>query len=196
MSLPAILAVRMKNVSDKSIQGTVGLDILVCHTLVIDFPKQRTCMMNRADLPDPLEQSADWAPADIRDGKCYVRAELNGKKLDSVLYDTGTSPDDLSVDLDVWKEASGKASPKEASTRIHAQSWGEQIEVIGTRATGDLLIGKHRFHNPRLTTVPSRPTSYRDSYFGAQGALGNALFLDSIVILDLWAHPRFGIISP
>lgn len=145
---------------------------------------------------EALEQSADWAPADIRDGKFYVRAELNGKKLDSVLYDTGTSPDDLSVDLDVWKEASGKAGPKEASTRIHAQSWGEQIEVNGTRATGDLLIGRHRFHNPRLTTVPSRPTSYRDSYFGAQGALGNALFLDSIVILDLWAHPRFGIISP
>jgi hypothetical protein len=36
---------------------------------------------------------------------------------------------------------------------------------------------------------------HRDNNFGAQGALGNALLFNSIVILDLGAHPRFGIIS-
>ena len=195
MSLPAILAIRMKNITDKSLQGTVGLDILVGHTLVIDFPKQRICMMNRADLPDSVDEAADWTRAEIRDGKFYIRAKLNGKKLDALLYDTGSSPDELSVDFDLWKEASGKAGANDASSRQHAQSLGEQVEIISARATGDLVIGKHRYEHPRLSNIVSRPSSYHDNCFGAQGALGNALFFNSIVILDLGAHPRFGIIS-
>jgi hypothetical protein len=45
-----------------------------------------------------------------------------------------------------------------------------------------------------LTTIPARPDSYRTNY-RAQGLLGNALFTESIIILDLGAHPRFGIVD-
>jgi hypothetical protein len=193
--LPSILAYRMKNVSDQSLQGSVGLDILVGYAFVIDFPKQRVCLMNRPDLPERLIQAASWVPAEIRNGKLFVRADLNGEKLNSIIYDTGSSPDELLMDLDRWKAFTRKASASDATIRESAQSWGKQIEFVGATATGDLRLGDRTFRHPVITTAPTEPTNYHDNYFGADGVLGNALFFNSTVILDLGAHPRFGIIS-
>jgi hypothetical protein len=47
------------------------------------------------------------------------------------------------------------------------------------------------------TWVPARISDgkFRENFFGTQGALGNGLFFNSIVILDVGSHPEFGIIS-
>lgn len=194
MSFPAILAYPMKTISDENLQGTVGLDLLVGRTFIIDFPKKRICLIERADLPDSLIRAADWSDAEIRHGKLFINMTLNGKKLDEILYDTGSSPTTLDLDLNLWKEFTGRAGSSEATTHSKGQSWGHEIESIGAPATGDLTIGHHVYRTPLLTTIPARPDSYRTNY-RAQGSLGNALFTDSIVILDLGAHPRFGIID-
>lgn len=196
MSISAILAYRMPNLPDEGLQGTVGLDLLVGHTFVIDFPKQRVCLMNRADVPESLMKAASWTPALISDGKLFLDAELNGKKVKRLMYDTGTSPDDLLVDFDLWKEATGKTGSKDATMHEMAQSWGQPREFIGAVATGDLKLGEHIYRHPQIRTAPSKPNDFRENYFGAQGALGNALFLNSIVILDLGAHPEFGVVPP
>jgi len=194
MSFPAILAYPMKTVSDENLQGTVGLDLLVGRAFVIDFPKKRVCLVERADLPDSLIRAADWSDAEIRHGKLFINMTLNGKKLDEILYDTGSSSTALDLDLNLWKEFTGRVGISEATTHSKGQSWGHEIESIGAPATGDLTIGRHVYRTPLLTTIPARPDSYRTGY-RAQGLLGNALFTDSIVILDLGAHPRFGIID-
>jgi hypothetical protein len=194
MSFHAILAYPMKAISDENLQGTVGLDLLVGRTFIIDFPKKRICLIERADLPDSLIHAADWSDAEIRHGKLFINMTLNGKKLDEILYDTGSSPTTLDLDLNLWKEFTGRAAASEATTHSKGQSWGQEIESIGAPATGDLTIGHHVYRTPLLTTIPARPDSYRTNY-RAQGSLGNALFTDSIVILDLGAHPRFGIID-
>jgi hypothetical protein len=194
MSFPAILAYPRKTISDENLQGTVGLDLLVGRTFIIDFPKKRICLIERADLPDSLIRDTDWSDAEIRHGKLFINMTLNGKKLDEILYDSGSSPTTLDLDLNLWKEFTGKAGTNEATTHSKGQSWGQEIESIGAPATGDLIIGHHIYRTPSLTTIPARPDSYRTN-FRAQGSLGNALFTDSIVILDLGAHPRFGIID-
>jgi hypothetical protein len=194
MSFAAILAYPMKTISDENLQGTVGLDLLVGRTFIIDFPKKRICLIERADLPDSLIRAADWSDAEIRHGKLFINMTLNGKKLDEILYDTGSSPTTLDLDLNLWKEFTGRAGTSEATTHSQGQSWGHEIESIGAPAIGDLTIGHHIYRTPLLTTIPARPDSYRTNY-RAQGSLGNALFTDSIVILDLGAHPRFGIID-
>jgi len=69
----------------KDPHGTVGLELLLGKTFVMDFPKQRVCLLERGDLPESLDQAADWASAEIRHGKLYVDLELNGKKLDGFI---------------------------------------------------------------------------------------------------------------
>jgi hypothetical protein len=173
----------------KDPHGTVGLELLLGKTFVMDFPKQRVCLLERGDLPESLDQAADWASAEIRHGKLYVDLELNGKKLDGIHYDTGSSPYTLDVNLSLWKEATGKSGTKDATTHYSfCCAWGHELESIGAPASGDLKIGSHVYPKPMMTTDPAHPDSYWNT-------LGNALFTGSIVILDLGAHPRFGVID-
>jgi len=198
MSFPAILAYPMKDMPDspnpEDLHGTVGLDPLIGHAFIIDFPKQRICLLERPDLPESLSREADWSPAEIRHGKLFLKIELNGKKLDGIFYDTGSSPDALMVDFSVWKQATGRSGAKDATTHTSAQSWGRELEFIGAPASGDLKLGNHVYKRPLMTTTPAQPDSFRTKS-GAQGLLGNALFGDSIIVLDLGSHPQFGIIN-
>jgi len=198
MSFPAILGYPMKDMLDspspEALHGTVGLDPLIGHSFVIDFPKQRLCLVARPDLPESLIREADWSPAEIRHGKLFLEIELNGKKFDGIFYDTGSSPDALSVDFNLWKEATGRSGAKGATTHSSSQSWGRELEFIGAPASGDLRIGNHIYKRPLITTTIGQPDTFRTEY-GAQGLLGNALFGRSIIILDLGSHPQFGIID-
>jgi hypothetical protein len=198
MSFSAILGYPMRNMQDplrpEDLHGTVGLEPLIGHAFAIDFPKQRICLLERADLPESLARETDWVPAEIRHGKLFVDLYLDGKKLDGILYDTGSSADALNVDFSLWKEATGRAGTKDATTHSRAQSWGRELEFIGAPASGDLKIGNRVYRRPMMTAEPAHPDTFRTEY-GAQGLLGNALFTGSIVILDLGAHPQFGIID-
>src|SRR5208282_2114754 len=135
MYFSSIWAFPMKDSSDpprpKDPHGTVGLEILIGRAFVIDFPKQRICLLERADLPMSLIREADWTSAEIRHGKLFVDLDLNGKKLDGIIYDTGSSPDALDVDLSLWKEATGKSGKEDATTHFSAESWGNNPEFIG-----------------------------------------------------------------
>jgi len=198
MSFPAILAYPTKEMADspnpEDLHGTVGLDLFIGHTLVIDLPKQRLCLLERADLPESLNSDADWSPAEIRHGKLFLKIELNGKKLDGIFYDTGSSPDALIVDFNLWKEATRRSGATDATRHTRAWSWGRKREFIGAPAFGDLKIGNHVYKKPLIATTPAQPDSFYTED-QAEGLLGNALFGRSIIILDLGSHPQFGIIS-
>jgi hypothetical protein len=92
------------------------------------------------------------------------------------------------------KKRQGDRVRKDATTHANAQSWGRDLEFIGAPASGELKIGNHIYPRPLMTTVPAQPDSFQSEY-GGQGLLGNALFTGSVIILDLGAHPRFGILD-
>lgn len=193
MFFPAIRAFpRPDTKPNDDVQGTVGLDILVGHTTILDLPRQRFCLIESADLPEDLRLHTDWAPAEIRDGKLFVDLELDGKRLDQILYDTGSSSLVLDVDFALWRQITGKNGSGDATVHFRGPSWGKELEIIGAPATGELKIATQTFSHPLVTTVPAEPTSYStDSK--AQGLLGNGLFEDRIIILSLGAHPMLGI---
>jgi hypothetical protein len=200
MTFSSVLGYQNKDMSvssdPKDPHGTVGLELLIGKTFVMDFPKQRVCLLELGDLPESLEHAADWSDAEVRHGKLYVDLELNGKKIGKIFYDTGSSPDALAVDFDLWKEATGKSGTKDATTHFSfCCAWGHELEIIGAPASGDLKIGNKVYPKPMMTATPAAPDSYRTGYWEGQGLLGNALFTGSIVILDLGAHPKFGIID-
>ncbi len=197
MSLPVFPVFRMSSVpASKEVQGTVGLDLLVGHAFIIDFPKQRVCLLNRADLPDSLNKAASWTSAELHRGKLFLdQVALNGKDLPGVIYDSGTSPDELDLDFPQWQQATGKQSEAGGAKRKVATTWGKKVEYVEAEATGSLTIGERSYPHPALTSSPARPTQFRNDVNGVSGALGNALFFNSIVILDLGSHPEFGVIS-
>ena len=69
------------------------------------------------------------SPLPIHHGKLFLKIELDGKKLNGIFYDTGSSPDALMVDFSVWKQATGR-SGKDATTHTSGQSWGRNVEFI------------------------------------------------------------------
>lgn len=120
--------------------------------------------------------------------------DVNGKKLDGILYDTGSSPDALGVDLSLWQESAGRMGTEDAATLSAYSLWGREAVFIGAPASGDFKIGSHVYQKPMMTTEPAHADTFRTRY-GAQCLLGNALFTESIIILALGTHPRFRIIS-
>ncbi len=191
---PAIVAYRFPQVSDVDVQGSVGLDLLMGRVFVIDFPAQRICLFSRADLPDALDTAADWTPAEVRHGKFFITAEFDGQPLDGVFYDTGSSPSTLMVDHPLWERLTKQMDGSGAKTSGDAISWGTKQHYIGAPAKGVLKIGAHSFANPKVDTNTSKPNDFKESS-QAQGSLGNALFMKSIVILDLGSHAQFGLIT-
>jgi hypothetical protein len=197
MSMSSVMMYPMTDMPDTgSLKGTVGLDMMVGRVFVIDFPKQRVCLMERADLSAGLDSVADWTTADLRNGKLYLRVKVSGKQLDKVFYDSGSSQDILETDLDIWQQLTGKTASKDATTHRPVQRWGKTLELVGAPATGDMILGDKHYPHPDITACPSIPRDFQEHYDGAQGLLGNAAFFNSIVILDLGAFPRFGVIAP
>jgi hypothetical protein len=199
MHLGAVLGYRNEsmNATDDpaSVQGTMGLDVLMGRVFVIDFPRQRVCLMDEADLPVRLETLASWTDAEVHHGHFFVKVQANGETLKNVMYDTGSSADTLMVDRNAWNRLTGVADPKQAPHMKQAQSWGKTIHVAIAPALGNVQFGKAVFAHALVETLVEQPGSFRSNY-DADGVLGNAPFFDSIVILDLSSHARFGVIAP
>lgn len=192
-SFAAIVAYRLPDMPDVDLQGTVGLDLLMGKVFVIDFPMQKICLFSRADLPDALDAAADWSKAEVRHGKFFIKAEFDGNPLDGIFYDTGSSPSTLIVDYPVWQQLTKRNSEKTADSSGDAISWGKKQHYVGAKA-GTLTIGTHSFLNCQVDTNTSKPNDFKESD-QAEGLLGNALFMKSIVILDLGSHAQFGLIT-
>lgn len=195
MSIPSVLAYPHPEMSDEDIQGTVGLDILVGHVFVIDFPNRRVCLLNHADVPPSLMKAANWTNAEIRRGHFYIDAEVGDTKLSGLIFDTGSSPLSLDVDLGTWKQLTGRDDAVGTTAPIEEHVWGKILHRIEAPATADLKIGKLSFPHPVVSTTVERPQYYSSAMAG-EGVIGNAPFLQDILVLDLGSFPGFGVISP
>jgi len=193
--LPSVVAYPQTAVPDTEVQGVIGLDPMVGKVFVIDFPRRRVCLVERADLPVNVVHAAQWSNAEVRHGKFFVRADVNGKRSNRLVYDTGASGDALVMDVEPWKTATGKSDPKEATGHFRSQLAGGSVDYVTAPLSGDLTVANHVYEHPEVATAVDRERDYTE-IFKADGVLGNALFHDSIVILDLTAHARFGLIYP
>lgn len=209
-SFPAILAFPMPSMDADEIQGTIGLDLFIGRTLILDFPAQRVCLVERGDLPLSIEQTASWNYGEIgKTGKFFIPATLSGLAVPRLLYDSGSSPAAVDVDLSLWKSVTGRASTTGTPMSKPFSAWGKELHNVGANAIGNLVLNGYRdlpntetptvapitFPHPLVTTTVERSTYYRTELDG-DGVLGNALFPNDILVLDLGAHPRLGIITP
>lgn len=174
--------------------GTLGLASLIGHLVVLDFPRQRFCLIPRAEAPGALLARTELVPAQLHDGKFFVDTRINGRKLEGVFYDSGSSAFPFWVDLDLWKELTGRSSEGEATHRIEVSSWGKMIPMFGAPATGALEIGAVKIEHPMVYYHGANTGFFAGAPFRTDGLFGNAAFLDQIVVLDLGDSPSFGLL--
>ncbi len=192
----ALLPTRLHLLEGKN-TGTVGLDVLLGTMVIIDYPRQRICVLTQDRVPADLEQRVGWERATLRFGKLFVPMKLGDEEFAASFFDTGASMFPLNVDLDRWKMLTRKADPaKEAERTLEVPSWGKKIPLSGARTHLPLQVGGVRVEGATVYTNPQAPSFFRDQIGGgAEGLFGSTLFLNEVVVLDLSPNMRFGLVK-
>lgn len=178
---------------DASLRGTLGLPALMGRIAVIDYSKQRFCLFAEADLPAPI-QHATFVRAMLRNAKFHVPIRSGAFASDTIVFDTGSSEMPLHVDLIAWKRITGRTTTIGAPTSITGTAWGKPFTLAGAPAAAPVMLGDVSLGPVNVFTNPAAPESFADWPVPTDGVLGNASLWDGIVILDLTARVRFGVI--
>jgi hypothetical protein len=178
---------------DADLRGTLGLPALMGRIAVIDYPKQRFCLFAEADLPVPLTKAA-YVRAMLRNAKFYVPIKTGAFTSDTIVFDTGSSEMPLHVDLAAWKRITRRTTTAAAPSTIQGTAWGKPFTLAGAPAAAPVMLGDLPLGTVTVFTNPDAPDSFADWPVPTDGVLGNAPLWDGIVILDLTARVRFGLI--
>jgi hypothetical protein len=174
--------------------GTLGLDLLQGKVVVLDFPQQRFCVVQHTDMPSEVLERTAFVPAEVRDNKLFVQIRDGGEELEDIFFDTGASSFPLVVDLDLWQRLTGKKGQDDATSILNVSSWGKTVPMVGAEMQGALEIGKIRMDRAMVYYWGDEPRFFEQWPFPAAGLLGNALFIDEVVVIDLGQPTRFGIL--
>jgi hypothetical protein len=195
--LPAArLFIRREHPTDGQTVGTLGLDVLVGHLVILDFPGHRFCVLPRVDVPWALRRNLDLAPAVIRDGKFFVTLRVGDEELDHIFYDTGASAFTLTVDHRLWVRLTGPGDGAQDTREVRVPSWGQEVTLVGARASGAMDVGGARVTAPEVFYLADQPDAFSLWPYAVTGLMGNEAFIDGTVILDLGAEPGFGFRKP
>ncbi|GGB30224.1 hypothetical protein GCM10011380_19630 [Sphingomonas metalli] len=178
---------------DATLRGTLGLPALMGRIAVIDYPEQRFCLFAEPDLPAPIQQ-ARYVRAMLRNAKFHVPIRTGAFTSDTIVFDTGSSEMPLHVDLAAWKRITGRAATAGAPATIQGTAWGKPFTLAGAPAATPVMVGELPLGTISVFTNPDAPESFADWPVPTDGVLGNAALWDGIVILDLTARMRFGVI--
>ena len=185
-----------KTVIDGS-SPSVGNDAFANRLLIIDFKHRRTAVANdRSELGGDFAQ-ASWVPmrADAP-GYIVISVMFGGKKLENVMYDSGSSLSGISLRHDEWVAATRPLSHTDASQGHYYQgdAWGEPISVECAPSRKELAIGKARYYGVKACTVFSGDESHMIAN-GLDATLGNQAFdLTGTIIIDYKDH-LFGVLQ-
>ena len=178
-----------------AVAGAIGLDLLLNHLVVIDYPAKRFCMVPRVAVPPEINDRVEWVAAELRNGKLFVPVRLGGQTVEGLYFDTGSSGLPLSVDQTLWRTLTGREGERDATSRLSVAGTGAPTRVIGAPARGALEVGGLKVESPLVYFRGAEPEHFRSWSFPATGLIGNAPFKDGIVLLSLGVWPAFGILK-
>ena len=173
--------------SDKLV-GTIGSDFLAGRVLVIDYPRQRMCVLDSVD--------AYW-----RARTTFVTGRVVHHRLQIPLtvrhhtywavFDTGASLFPLSTDEATWRTLAGPGAVP--TDTLPVSSWGKEVPFYGAPLRDTVYLGA-------LALPPARAWFTRDARHLAfakaehlDASTGNAFFTEKTVILD-FKHSRLGVV--
>ncbi|MDM3870385.1 hypothetical protein QSV34_03345 [Porticoccus sp. W117] len=167
-----------------SVAGRIGLRSLLGHIVQIDYPGQQICLLSKAQYHLSRNQIRQ-VPAQIRSSKLFLTTELDGHKAQRFFFDTGASLFDLLLDKAQWQKLTDRHGDEESNSRIEGWANDQLVTTIGAPLNVTLKIGDIDIHNAQAHYTRERPNYFANLPLEADGLLGNSLFFDKKVILDL-----------
>ena len=177
--------------------GTLGLNFFRNRVLLLDFPHGRFAILDSAtSLPQEIEQHAAWVPAEYRSQKLFLPLTIAGTTNGDYFYDSGASLFPLSTTKELWQAATGRSGAEPDNRTIRVPSFGQQATFVGAPAQGDIAVGSATLERPMIYFMASGPErlDFRTWGFPVSGLIGNVLFADELVVVDL-PHRRFGVLA-
>lgn len=175
--------------------GTIGLDVLIGKVVIIDFPGRRLLVIPRADVPGALWNRIVWTDGEIRNGKFFLHLKVNGIQVNNLFFDSGASQFPAILEEARWEAATGR-NDADATQRVQVPSWGKTVTMLGAPITGTVEFSSVRYEKPLVFFQKEKdsPSNFSNWPFPVGGSIGNALFFDEVVAIDLGAFPAFGIV--
>ncbi|WP_423821293.1 hypothetical protein V5738_13265 [Salinisphaera sp. SPP-AMP-43] len=176
---------------NENYSGTLGLDMLMGHLVILNFPDQRFCMIEDALPSEAMMRRTLWAKGVLRDGHLFFDINFGDHVLSDVLFDTGSSNIALWVDHPAWSQMTGIDDPENAAQLREGMNWGRKITMAGAPAKNRLRLGPIPFRSQIVSTAVEQPDFFNGF---ANGLFGNAPFFGDIVVLSLGPTPALGVI--
>lgn len=173
--------------------GSLGLSFFAQRILVLDYPGARFTVLSKdAELPDRLEQRAEFLPATLRNGKLYVPVMFDGRPQTDVFFDTGASAFGLITSPERWRALTGLEGTESSTVRRTGSSWDTDLTLIGASMRGQLAVGPAVIKRPVIWHAADSRFTF-NAWPNTSGFIGNEVFAERfIVILDL-SRGRFGV---
>ena len=100
----------------------------------------------------------------------------------------------LLVDRSRWRQLTGRQGDEPGNTRIEGWANDKVVTTVGAPLQGTIQLGELTLSKPLVHYIQQRPDYFANRSTPAAGLLGNALFFNRKVILDLrHKHTWFGI---
>lgn len=174
--------------SSPKLIGTIGADIAEGKILIIDYPRQRMCLLDTLD--DYWTGRTTFVEARLQNSRIHIPITVNGQTY-WFLLDTGASLFPLSSDQNTWAKLTGAARPTDS---LLIPTWGTKAMVYGAPAKQDIFLGSLKLTRGKVWYSYFKPwlDLYRQA--GVSGTAGNTFFFNDVIVID-FKHHRFGVVK-
>ncbi len=172
------------NIGDGSekIIGTLGANIIAGKVLIIDYPNEQFAILDR--LPDEYQTASTFVDLQLdRWGRIHLPVTVNGEQ-ETVLFDTGSSIFPLMTLTENWP----KVTDGTRRDSVLTTTWGDTYFTYASNAK-EVKIGERMLEDTRVFDAQNLSNFIRQE--GVWGIMGNAHFLDEMIIIDT-KNKKFG----
>ena len=169
--------------------GSIGVNEIKGKILILDFPNKEL------EILDTLENRNKYNFADLKvadNNKLIISIRFENENYD-FLFDTGNGVPIATLNKELYDRISGNS--KELKDTLRVNSWGEIIELTGSKIQSNIKIGN------QIITVKNNELVYHTNAeqiieqwndMNVQGGLGLQLFVNKKIVIDLKEN-KFGI---
>jgi hypothetical protein len=167
--------------------GTIGGDFLAGKVLVIDYPRQRMCVLDSVDAY--WRARTAFVGSRVKNNRMQIPLTVKGRT-HWVLFDTGASLFSLTTAEPTWQSLVRPGPPTDT---LVVGSWGKQVPFYAAPVQAPVYLGHHRL--PAAAAWFTRDQRHLDFMKAEQidAVTGNAFFQQRIVVLD-FKQRRFGVV--
>ncbi|MFC5431065.1 hypothetical protein ACFPTO_20000 [Paraburkholderia denitrificans] len=169
--------------------GTLGLDFFKSQPVAIDFPAKKIYFFSEKTVdeirsnPGASFLTFKSEYKNIRD-KIFIPFKI-GTTVQYAIFDTGSSETELYLPPDEWEKLQATHCRGQNHETLIVEAWGKPLTLWRQPANCSIEIANAKFNVSEIYTSP-------DSGFPAM--LGNALFLNKVVVIDTARH-LFGVLQ-